>query len=264
MQTQTKRCYYEVLALVKPSNTDEIRKAYKKLALKWHPDKNPDSVKEAEEKFKEIAEAYEVLSDNEKKAVYDKWGHEGVNTGGQTPGGSRRQGFPGFSSGYTFRHADDIFQNLFKSGFFEDDDFFSNHFSPEAKTRGRPGPGQSPFGGFGRFGRFDSFGFDDPRDVPMSQAFGPMGGGGFGNSMFSSFSSSMGGGMGGGISKSTSTSTVIKDGKKVTITKTTTTQPDGSKKTEVKESVTDQTGKTVERNFIEDGKGQRSENRRIQ
>lgn len=263
MQTQTKRCYYEILALIKPSNTDEIRKAYKKLALKWHPDKNPDNVKEAEEKFKEIAEAYEVLSDTDKKGIYDKWGHEGVNSGGQTPGGSRRQGFPGFSTGYTFGHANDIFQNLFKSGFFDDDDFFSSHFSPEAKSRSKPGPGQSPFGGFGRFGRFDSFGFDDPRDVPMSQNFGPMGGG-FGNSMFSSFSTSMGGGMGSGISKSTSTSTVIKDGKKVTVTKVTTVQPDGSKKVEIKESVTDGTGRTTERNFIEDGKGQRSEARRIQ
>jgi len=63
------RCYYEVLCISKPSNEDEIRKAYKKLAMKHHPDKNPDNVKEAEEKFKEVGEAYAVLSDKDKKVL---------------------------------------------------------------------------------------------------------------------------------------------------------------------------------------------------
>ena len=76
---QTKKCYYVVLGLVKPSNTDEVRKAYKKLALKWHPDKNPDNAKVAEEVFKEVGEAYEVLSDENKKSAYDRFGLEGLS-----------------------------------------------------------------------------------------------------------------------------------------------------------------------------------------
>lgn len=77
-----KRDYYEVLEVDKSASTEEIKKAYRKTAMKYHPDKNPDD-KEAEEKFKEAAEAYEVLSDADKKARYDRYGHAGVdNMGG--------------------------------------------------------------------------------------------------------------------------------------------------------------------------------------
>ena len=69
-----KKDFYEVLGVKKDATKDEIRKAYKKLALKWHPDKNPENKKEAEEKFKEIAEAYSVLSDPDKKKEYDNRG----------------------------------------------------------------------------------------------------------------------------------------------------------------------------------------------
>ena len=73
----SKRDYYEVLGVSKSASADEIKKAYRKLAIKYHPDKNPGD-KEAEEKFKEAAEAYEVLSDADKKARYDQFGHAGV------------------------------------------------------------------------------------------------------------------------------------------------------------------------------------------
>lgn len=73
-----KRDYYEVLGVDKNASLDEIKKAYRKLAIKYHPDKNPDNKKESEEKFKEISEAYEVLSDSDKKATYDRYGYEGV------------------------------------------------------------------------------------------------------------------------------------------------------------------------------------------
>jgi molecular chaperone DnaJ len=77
MATTEKRDYYEVLGVARTASIDEIKKAYRKLALKYHPDKNPGDA-EAEEKFKEAAEAYGVLSDDEKRARYDRYGHQGV------------------------------------------------------------------------------------------------------------------------------------------------------------------------------------------
>ena len=73
-----KRDYYEVLGLQKGASEDEIKKTFRKLAMKYHPDRNPDD-KAAEEKFKEINEAYAVLSDAEKKEKYDRFGHAGVD-----------------------------------------------------------------------------------------------------------------------------------------------------------------------------------------
>ena len=72
-----KRDYYEVLDVSRNAGEDEIKKAYRKLAIKYHPDKNPDN-KEAEEKFKEATEAYEVLRDSEKRSRYDRFGHAGL------------------------------------------------------------------------------------------------------------------------------------------------------------------------------------------
>ncbi len=82
----TKRDYYEVLGLAKGASTDDIKKAYRKLAMKHHPDRNPGD-KEAESKFKEAAEAYEVLSDEQKRARYDQHGHAGVDGMGHAGGG---------------------------------------------------------------------------------------------------------------------------------------------------------------------------------
>ena len=75
----SKRDYYEVLGVSKSASNDEIKKAYRKMAMKFHPDKNPD--KAAEEKFKEASEAYEVLSDDTKRHRYDQFGHEGLRPG---------------------------------------------------------------------------------------------------------------------------------------------------------------------------------------
>jgi len=80
----TKRDYYEILGVVKTASGDEIKKAYRKVAIKYHPDKNPDDPS-AEDKFKEAAEAYEILSDQDKRARYDRFGHQGV--GGASGGG---------------------------------------------------------------------------------------------------------------------------------------------------------------------------------
>ncbi|MDR2205179.1 MAG: molecular chaperone DnaJ [Flavobacteriaceae bacterium] len=107
----TKRDYYEILEVSKTASAEEIKKAYRKQAIKFHPDKNPGD-KAAEEKFKEAAEAYEVLSDQNKRARYDQFGHAGVGGNG---------GFGGFSGGMTmddiFEHFGDIFGGHFSSGF---------------------------------------------------------------------------------------------------------------------------------------------------
>ena len=98
-----KRDYYEVLGVDKSASAEEIKKAYRKLAVKYHPDKNPGN-KEAEEKFKEAAEAYSVLSDADKKAKYDQFGHAGVDGAG-----------PDFSGG--FGNLNDILNDLFGGAF---------------------------------------------------------------------------------------------------------------------------------------------------
>ncbi|MBX9852914.1 MAG: molecular chaperone DnaJ [Cytophagaceae bacterium] len=82
----SKRDYYEILGVNRDASADEIKKSYRKLAIKYHPDKNPNDPT-AEEKFKEAAEAYEVLSNQEKRARYDQFGHQGVNGGGFGGGG---------------------------------------------------------------------------------------------------------------------------------------------------------------------------------
>ena len=82
----SKRDFYEVLGISKSANEGEIKKAYRKMALKYHPDKNPGD-NEAEDKFKEAAEAYEVLSDSQKRAQYDRFGHAGMGGGGFGGGG---------------------------------------------------------------------------------------------------------------------------------------------------------------------------------
>lgn len=108
-----KRDYYEVLGVDKGADAQALKKAYRKLAMKYHPDKNPGD-KEAEEKFKEVNEAYEVLSDDTKRQNYDRFGHEGVNSqggfGGQGFGG---QGFGGFEDIFG-----DMFGDIFGGGGF--------------------------------------------------------------------------------------------------------------------------------------------------
>ncbi|MBI3717076.1 MAG: molecular chaperone DnaJ [Sphingobacteriales bacterium] len=121
-----KRDYYEVLGVSKTATADEIKKAYRKVAMQYHPDRNPGN-KEAEEKFKEAAEAYEVLSDADKKAQYDRFGHAGMS-------GNGRGGFSGGGG----MNMDDIFSQF---GDIFGDDVFGSFFG---------GGGQRSRGGGGR------------------------------------------------------------------------------------------------------------------
>ncbi|OIW00839.1 hypothetical protein TanjilG_12243 [Lupinus angustifolius] len=152
--------YYKILNVDRSAKDDDLKKAYRKLAMKWHPDKNPNNKKDAEANFKQISEAYDVLSDPQKRQVYDQFGEEGLK--GQVPPQSAG-GFSGGSDGggptmYRFnpRNADDIFSEFF--GF------------------------TSPFGGIGDMGgRAGASGF--PRGM-------------FSDDLFSSFRSGAGEGSG--------------------------------------------------------------------
>lgn len=113
-----KRDYYEVLGVAKTATPDEIKKAYRKMAIKYHPDKNPGD-KEAEEKFKEAAEAYDVLSDEKKRKMYDQFGHNMGSAG--MGGGAGYGGFGGgFGGGFTmediFSQFGDVFGDIFGNG----------------------------------------------------------------------------------------------------------------------------------------------------
>jgi molecular chaperone DnaJ len=109
----TKKDYYELLGVSRTASSDDIKKAYRAMAKKYHPDANPNN-KEAEERFKEVNEAYEVLSDPQKKAAYDQFGHAGVGAGG--PGGFGGGGFRSQDFGNAADFEDifgDVFSNFF-------------------------------------------------------------------------------------------------------------------------------------------------------
>mmetsp|Transcript_24275 Transcript_24275/g.26968 ORF Transcript_24275/g.26968 Transcript_24275/m.26968 type:complete len:348 (-) Transcript_24275:126-1169(-) len=153
--------YYKTLNISRNATQSEIRKAYKKQALKWHPDRNQDNKEAAEEKFKEVSEAYEVLNDPEKRKIYDKFGEEGVKGGPSASGpggpggfsGGFQGGFPGgfsgmggdgttfhFSSnGGGFRDPMDVFKDMFGTSGFD----FGGEGSPF---------GMSGMGGMGGMG----------------------------------------------------------------------------------------------------------------
>lgn len=116
-----KRDYYEILGVNKDASQDDIKKSYRKLAMQYHPDRNPGD-KEAEEKFKEAAEAYEVLRDPEKKSRYDRFGHEGV----------RGTGFEGFST------VEDIFSSF--GDLFSEFNIFGDLFGGGSRSSRRRGP----------------------------------------------------------------------------------------------------------------------------
>uniref|UniRef100_F7GLY9 J domain-containing protein n=1 Tax=Monodelphis domestica TaxID=13616 RepID=F7GLY9_MONDO len=201
--------YYEVLGVQRHVSPEDIKKVYRKLALKWHPDKNPEN-KEAERRFKQVAEADEVLSDAKKRDMYDKYGKEGLN-------GGRSHFENPFEYGFTFWKPDDVFREFFGGrdpfslDFFEDpfEDFFGNRRG----TRGNRSRGAGPF--FSAFGGFPGFGSGLSSFVTGFTSFGSVGHGGL-----SSFSSTSFGGSGMGNFKSISTTTKIVNGRKITTKRT--------------------------------------------
>ena len=113
---ENKRDYYEVLGVEKSASAEEIKKSYRKKAMKYHPDRNPGD-KEAEEKFKELGEAYEVLSDDDKRSRYDQFGFAGVDPNYGAGQGGYGGGFGGFGGGFGgFGDFGDIFGDLFGGG----------------------------------------------------------------------------------------------------------------------------------------------------
>ncbi len=98
----TKRCYYEILQVTRTATEEDIKKSYRRMAMQHHPDRNPGD-REAEDKFKEAAEAYEVLSDQQKREIYNQYGHEGLSS----------SGFQGFSGDDIFSSFGDIFGDIF-------------------------------------------------------------------------------------------------------------------------------------------------------
>ena len=156
--------FYSILGVNRNADEKELKKAYRKLAMKWHPDKNPDNQQEAQAKFQEISEAYDVLSDPEKRKIYDQFGEEGLKVGGN-PNDFRQQAGP--SGGpraqyYTFNQADaeELFKHIFGNGFGfsmdDDDDLgFGSMFGNQ--RRGGNGPSFTRFSSGGNGPRFQQF-----------------------------------------------------------------------------------------------------------
>lgn len=229
--------YYSVLQITKTASLDDIRKSYRKLAVKYHPDKNPDNRERATEEFKKIAEAYEILSDPEKRQHYDRYGTA-----------DKGSGF-GMRGEDEFKHAQDIFEMFFRDSGFESAFFGGGKSRSSNKRRSSGGTFHTGFmdddddffGGSGFGSMFRSGGLSSHFSA-MDRMFdsGGMSGFGGGSSSFSSSSTSTRfGGGGGGTSKSISSTTVIENGKKVTRTTTTIRHSDGRVETNSDERIED-------------------------
>ncbi|XP_029460857.1 dnaJ homolog subfamily B member 2 isoform X2 [Rhinatrema bivittatum] len=178
--------YYKVLGVSKDASKDDIKRAYRKQALRWHPDKNPENKEFAEQKFKEVAEAYEVLSDERKRDVYNRYGKDGLSGSGAGEQSTETH-FPGYK--FSFRSAEEVFREFFRgrdpfAEFFDFDPFLEQ--SRGRTRRQQPTP-------------FSSFSFPDHSGFSSFISFGNTGGMGIGSNF-----------------RSVSTSTKFINGKRIT------------------------------------------------
>lgn len=239
--------YYAILGITKSATADDIRRAYRKQAVKYHPDKNPSS--DASNVFQEIGEAYEILSNEELRRIYDQYGEEGVKNQGRGQGHGRPH-----SGGFQFRTPDDIFRNFF-GGQDPFADFFGGSTRRAAPSRGffgRPdmaAPSPSPFA-FPPSLFDDPFGSDDMdistsstsssfesgRDLFNRKRHNPFGGlFGFGEPFGRRRMQGGGGVKAGSRSTSVSTHTVWTGGKKISRIETTTMDEYGNREVRVEE-----------------------------
>lgn len=217
---ETSEDYYLILGIARDANEDQIKKAYRKLALRWHPDKNLDNRELAEKNFKRLSEAYEVLSDQGKRQVYDRYGKEGLVNGGPDPAGHGAGfgfGFPGmadlFGGGFgggpgpgmffSFRDPNDVFREFF-GGSDPFAEFFNgnNHFNNQQQ--------QGNYDTHHNNHQSSAMSFMDPFSM-----FGGMGGFGGMGSMSMQMSSSSSSGGGGANVKRISTSVKMVNGKRI-------------------------------------------------
>ncbi|XP_035892971.1 dnaJ homolog subfamily B member 6 isoform X2 [Anopheles stephensi] len=221
--------YYKVLEVSRTASEAEIKKAYKKLALRWHPDKNPDNPEESNRRFKEISEAYEVLSDEKKRRIYDQYGKDGlINNGGsdryhQSTRHRRHNGSNGgmddyefFGFPFTFRDPEDVFREFFGGSPF--DELF--RISQPAHQHGRRSNGATN----GHQHHYHQQRHSHPQNVISSPFMTPLMSFGLMDDFFNSGHMAPRGGMssvselsysGGGPVKRTSTSTTFINGKKL-------------------------------------------------
>ncbi|KAI9265025.1 hypothetical protein BDA99DRAFT_40790 [Phascolomyces articulosus] len=169
--------YYAILGVSKDADDDAIKKAYRKQALKWHPDRNKDKAEEAKKKFQEVGEAFEVLSDKNKRTIYDQYGEEGLKGGAPPPGAGGAGGFPGGAGGFSggFPGGGGGFQPFHPS---DADDIFKHFFASMGGMGGGGGGGMG--GGIPRGTRMYT---DDDDDMMGGGAGGMPGGFGFGGGM---------------------------------------------------------------------------------
>lgn len=205
--------YYRVLEVQKTATGADIKKAYRKLALKWHPDKNPDNMEEATKKFKEISEAYEVLSDDKKRRVYDQYGKDGLLNGNSRTRSRHEDEFDFGGFGFfSFRDPEDVFREFFGATIF---DLLDPHMARDQRRRNRH---SHPQNALSSASLFSPFGLQFGGSL-MDDFFnpGPHGGGGF--TSFSSINTSFNGSPSNANVKRTSTSTRFANGKKITTKK---------------------------------------------
>ncbi|KAJ2795026.1 DnaJ sub B member 6, partial [Coemansia guatemalensis] len=229
--------YYDLLGIPVNAKPEEIKKAYRKLSLQWHPDKNPDNLQVATERFQQVSQAYSVLSDPSSRERYDRYGENGLKQGFQPQSGSYSSSGPSGSAGphqggpgFHFRPAEDIFReffggrdpfsSMFMGSMFGDDPFFSHSSAgnqyPERERRPYSAAGPSAGGRDGfpsMLGGFPFMGFEGAFFGASSSSSG---GGMPATGSFSFVSSSIGGG--GGLRNSgpsTRTSIQVSNGVKI-------------------------------------------------